>query len=93
MSDTTAPRTRKPADAPAPTLTPAAEAEPKPAKPAKPRAPIDPETQAMRRIESVLLGLQESDPTAPTRVLEYLLARRKSRALFPKAETYEHAGP
>jgi len=83
--------TRRRAAEPAPTTateTPAA------AKPRRAPAPIDPETRAMRRIESVLADLAVADPTAPARVLEYLLARRKSRAMFaPKPETYEHAGP
>lgn len=78
-------RTRKP-----PASPPTGEA-----KPVKPRRTIaiDPETQAMRRIENVLVALQESDASAPLRVLEYLLARRRSRAMLPKAEAFDNAGP
>lgn len=55
MSDTTTPRTRKPADAPAPTLTPTAPATPKPR-----RAPR-PEIQAMNRIDGILAELSKDE--------------------------------
>jgi hypothetical protein len=63
------------------TATPAETAQPTiPKRPEKPRrapAPIDPETRAMRRIESVLADLAVADPTAPARVLDVSLTPRK----------------
>lgn len=60
MSDTTnsaTPRTRKPADAPAPALTPAAPD----AKPPKPRRAPRPEIQAMNRIDGILAELGKDE--------------------------------
>lgn len=95
-TEATAARTRKPQGEPVPTTTTAPEAAAEKPKPRRIPAPIDPETRAMRRVESVLAELSESDPTAPARVLEYLLARRKSRAMFAPRSTdpdYPNAGP
>ena len=96
MSDTTPPRTRKPADSPAPTLTPAAPE----AKPPKPRRAPRPEIQAMNRIDGILAELSEDECS---RVLSWAI-HTYARVGFTVSKTakatsiasdpdFPHAGP